>query len=109
MTRTLRWSWENATFLGCGSFDTVFKCSDSSTGEIFALKVFSLNRDDSSDAMASLQKEYHMMQKARHPNVATCHGWVHNLDGLLAALILDLAAVDVAWGVSTPLSLDLRH
>jgi len=86
--------------IGQGSFGTVRKCKNITTGKVFAMKIlnkihlrsklrFTKKRDNSierSNALDDVQKEIAIMQRLRHPNIVTLVEVIDSLDTMYLIL-----------------------
>ena len=85
-------------FLGQGTHGVVIKCREAQTLEEFAVKITSVkgdSADDMADAFAVVLREYEMLRKCSHPNVACALAHLQNVDLRQVGLLLELADVSL--------------
>lgn len=82
--------WELGAPLGSGHFATVYTAIEKSTGNKFAVKVFSKRPNGEQSASNSLAQEIAVLMSVSHPNVLGLKGNYDEDDGVY--LVLELAA-----------------
>ena len=85
-------------FLGQGTHGVVIKCREAQTLEEFAVKITNVkgdSADDMADAFAVVLREYEMLRKCSHPNVACALAHLQNVDLRQVGLLLELADVSL--------------
>ena len=79
-------------------YGVVIKCREAQTLEEFALKITKVKGDSSdhmADAFAVVLREYEMLRKCSHPNVACALTHLQNVDMRQVGLLLELADVSL--------------
>lgn len=82
--------WERGSPLGSGHFATVYTAIERSTGNKYAVKVFTKRKGEDSTSNGGLAQEIAVLQSVSHPNVLGLKNSYDEEDGVY--LVLELAS-----------------